>query len=173
MVKLEARNPYWHYSADPTRDLCAHGGVFLKIGDNVISDGIDTDWTVSAACYRLLKTIKDDHYPNLETSYDFLIPHCGHTMWAVGESNDELLVTGCDIGIDWTITHKQDVVIHTFSENEVIEVPLSEWRKAVYEFSDEVSRFYELSDPKIVDDDFDRKGFALFMSEWKRLRTEI
>ena len=172
MVELEARNLYWHYAADPSRDLCAHGGVFLKIGDKLVSDGTETDWTLSAAVYRLLRTIKEDHHPNIEKSYDFLIPHCGHTMWAVGDSNDELLVTGCDIGIDWTVTHKHNFVTHTFSENEVIEVPLSEWRQAVYKFSDEVSKFYELSDPKIVDDDFDRKGFELFNSEWKRLKAE-
>jgi hypothetical protein len=171
MIELQAKKLYWHYAADPPRDLCAHGAVFLKIGDKIVSDGVDVEWTLSTAAYYLLKTLNEDHYATKE-SYDFLIPHCGHTMWAVGDANDELVLQGCDIGIDWTISRKGNTVVHTFSESEIIETTFDEWRDVVCQFSDEVWSFYESSEPKIVEDKDDRAGFELFLSEWKRLRLE-
>lgn len=168
MVELKVSGLHWLNNTDTERDLCAHGSVYLKLNDEVISKAEPNDWTVSAAAYYLLKTLKENH--SMSENSD-LIPHCGFTMWEVGEEK-ELYIGSCDIGLNWNIIHSKGRVIHAISEDEFVETDVDEWRKAVCDFSDEVVNFYENSSPKIVDDDQDRKGFELFMKEWKRLRAE-
>ncbi len=148
--------------------MCAHGSVYLKLSSKIISEEKPDDWTVNATAYYFLKTLKENHNIS-ENSH--LTPHCGHTMWEVGEEK-ELYIGGCDIGIDWNVTHSLNKVIHEIVEGEFIETDFDEWRAAVCNFSDEVMKFYETSSPKIIDDEEDKKGFELFMKEWKRLRAE-
>ena len=167
MVELEVLNLHWLENTEAERDLCAHGSVYLKLGDKVISEEKPDDWTVSATAYYFLKTLKENHDAAENT---YLIPHCGHTMWEIGEEK-ELYIGGCDIGINWKITHVQDKVVHQFG-NDNIETDFDEWRNAVCKFSDDVMNFYEVSLPKIVNDEEDKKGFELFMKEWERLRAE-
>ena len=63
-------------------------------------------------------------------------------------------------------------IVHQFEDGEIVETDLDEWRDAVCKFSDAVEDFYEASSPKKVDDYEDRKGFELFIKEWKGLRAE-
>ncbi|WP_225586969.1 hypothetical protein [Algoriphagus sp. Y33] len=42
-------------------DLCAHGHVFVKIGDEVIADKDSLDMTVSATALYLMRTLKDNY----------------------------------------------------------------------------------------------------------------
>ncbi len=168
MVNLKALNIHWLENTDAERDLCAHGSVYLKLDDEIISDAKTNDWTVSTAAYYLLKTTKGNH---LASENNHLIPHCGFTMWEIGEEK-ELYIGGCDIGLNWNITHQKDKVIHEITKDRFIETNFDEWRNAVCNFSDEVMKFYESSPPKIVDDEEDKKGFELFMREWKKLRAE-
>ena len=168
MVELKALNLHWLEDTDTERDLCAHGSVYLKLDDEIVSEANPTDWTVSTAAYYLLKTLKENHN-TAENAH--LIPHCGFTMWEMSE-NKELYIGGCDTGIDWNISHSEGKVIHEIAKGKFIETSFDEWRNAVCDFSDEVMRFYEISSPKIVDDEADKKGFELFMREWKKLREE-
>ena len=168
MVELKALNLHWLENCEAERDLCAHGSVYLKLGDKIVSEEKPDDWTVSAAAYYFLKTLKENHSIS-EDSH--LIPHCGHTMWEVGEEK-ELYIGGCDIGVDWNITHLLHKVIHEIVEGEFVETDFDQWRDEVCKFSDEVMKFYEISSSKIIDDEEDKKGFELFMKEWKRLRAE-
>lgn len=171
MIELRAVNLHWRGNTDSEkqRDLCAHSQVFLRIGNKTVSDANSEDWTVSAAAYYLLKSLKVDH----DQMADYqLIPCCGFNMYAVGDKSDELLITGCSNGINWTITHNEGKVTHQFQDGEIIEIDFDKWRKAVCDFSDQVMKFYQSSLPKIADDEEDKKGFGLFMKEWKRLREE-
>jgi hypothetical protein len=168
MIELKVLNLHWLEGSEAERDLCAHGSVYLKIGNIIFSEEKPEDWTVSTTAYYFLKTLKGNHDTEGKSN---LIPHCGHTMWEIGEEK-ELYIGGCDIGIDWNITHSQGKVIHKISKDKFIETDFEEWRNAVCNFSDEVMKFYEVSSPKIVDDEEDKKGFELFMKEWKRLRAE-
>jgi len=168
MVELKALNLHWLEDTDAEKDLCVHGFIFLKLDDEIISDAKSSDWTVSTAAYYLLKTLKENH---LTSESNFLIPHCGFTMWEIGEDK-ELYIGGCDIGLNWNITHLKGKIIHEIAEGKFIETNYDEWRNAVCDFSDEVMKFYEVSLPKIVDDYEDKKGFELFMKEWKRFRAE-
>jgi hypothetical protein len=171
MIELKALNLHWLGENDTEwqRDLCAHSSVFLKIKDKIVSDENLGDWTVSAAAYYLLKTLTENHNEKEDPQ---LFPCCGFNMYAVGDNNDELLILNCPSGINWSITHKPNYLIHQFENSEIIETDFAEWRNAVCNFSDEVMSFYETSAPKIVDDDADKKGFELFIKEWKRLRAE-
>lgn len=169
MIELKALNLHWLENAEAERDLCAHGSIYLKIDDKIVSDGRSDIWTVSASAYYLLKALKDGHDGNGEPQ---LIPCCGFNMYAVGDNDDELMIVGCQTGINWTIARKQNKIAHQFAGGGMIETDFGEWRDAVCSFSDEIMNFYERSEPKTVDDEEDRKGFALFMREWKRLRME-
>lgn len=168
MVELKVSNLHWLENTDAEKDLCAHGSVYLRLNDEIVSEAKQTDWTVSTAAYYLLKTLKENHNAKED---DFLIPHCGFTMWEIGEQK-ELYIGGCDIGINWNIKHSKGTVIHEIKKDIFIETDFDEWRNAVCNFSDEVMNFYKSSPPKIVDDEEDKKGFELFMREWKRLRAE-
>lgn len=168
MVELKALNLHWLENSEPERDLCAHGSVYLKLNNNVVSEFEPTDWTVNTSAYRLLKTLKENH---IASEDDFLIPHCGFTMWEIGEEK-ELYIGGCNIGINWSIRHSEDKLIHEIAKDVCIETDFNEWRNAVCSFSDEIMKFYEKSSPKLIEDEEDKKGFELFIREWKRLRAE-
>jgi len=168
MIELRALNLHWLEDSEAERDLCAHSSVYLKIGSKIVSDENSGDWTVSASAYYLLDSLKENHDGSIEPQ---LLPCCGFNMYAVGNDNGELLIIGCSNGINWTITHEQNKVIHQIG-GEILEMDFGEWRNAVIEFSDSVMNFYEMSSPKIVDDEEDKKGFELFIKEWKRLRAE-
>jgi len=168
MIELKSLNLHWLENIEAERDLCAHSSVYLRIGSKVISDKNSGDWTVSASAYYFLKSLKENHDGNIELQ---LLPCCGFNIYAVGDNNAELLIVGCSNGINWTITHAKNKVIHQFKD-ETLETDFEEWRNAVVEFSDAVMNFYEGSSPKIVDDEEDKKGFELFIKEWNRLRVE-
>jgi hypothetical protein len=94
MVDLKATSLHWLEKSNPFEDCCLHGGVYLKLGDSLISDGRDTDWTVSTAALNLFNTLKQNHKVEDERP---LIPHCGHTMWVHEGEPDGLYLGACDI----------------------------------------------------------------------------
>jgi hypothetical protein len=96
MVELKVLNLHWLENTEAERDLCAHGSVYLKIGDIVFSEEKPDDWTVSATAYYLLKALKENHDGSSEFQ---LIPCCGFTMWEIGEEK-ELYICHCGIGIN-------------------------------------------------------------------------
>ncbi|CAN5148409.1 hypothetical protein BH20ACI2_BH20ACI2_25260 [soil metagenome] len=167
-IELTPTQLHWREESNPFEDCCLHGGVYLRIGDVVVSDGNDPDWTVSTAAFNLLKTINQDHTVGEQRP---LIPHCGHTMWILETEPDGLYLGGCDIGIDWNIKHKPSVVDHELSENRVVETSSETWRRSVCEFSDEVYAFFITAWPKVIGDQDDLKGFELFMNLWRKYRA--
>ena len=47
---------------DDGKDLCLHGNIFVRIGDEIIDNGIDNaDWTVSAGALMMLRSIETNH----------------------------------------------------------------------------------------------------------------
>lgn len=109
VVDLRALDLHWLEGIDPRTDCCLHGAVYFKIGDILVSDGTNREWTVSTAAYNLLGTVHATHYVSDERP---LIPHCGHTMWPVESEPDGLYLIGCNIDIDWDIQHNGETVIH-------------------------------------------------------------
>ncbi len=167
-IELKATNLHWLEESSPFEDYCLHGGVYLRLGDTVLSDGNDEDWTVSTAAFNLLKTLKQNHDLGGERP---LIPHCGHSMWLAEGEPDGLYLGGCDIGIDWTIQHESGKVVHKLGGSRTVEMSSDIWRNAICQFSDEVFEFFMSAWPKNIADESDFKGFELFMSLWRQYRA--
>ncbi|HMJ09457.1 MAG TPA: hypothetical protein VK468_10655 [Pyrinomonadaceae bacterium] len=167
-IELRATNLHWLEVSNPFEDCCVHGGVCLTIGDIQVSDGIESDWTVSTAAFNLLRTLEHDHTIKNERP---LVPHCGHTMWVVNSEQDGLFLGGCDIGIDWEVRHRSDKVLHIFGKDKTVETSREIWRSEVCKFSDEVYAFFLTAWPKVIQDEDDRKGFELFMQLWTEMRA--
>ena len=168
-VEIKPVELHWLEGSDPFADCCAHGGVYIRLGNNVLSDGSDKDWTLSTASFNLLKSIRSDHVVNKERP---LVPHCGHTMWIADSEPDNLYLGGCDIGIDWTVKHASERVLHELAEDSIVATSLDDWRNAVCAFSDTVYLFFMSAWPKKINDEEDRRGFELFMNLWKAYRED-
>jgi hypothetical protein len=162
-------------SDDDPEDLCAHGGVELKIDDYLIIDPEEDDWTVSAGALHLLRTLEADHTPKKPVGGQ-LFPCCGHTMIDSRHSENVVIVC-CPTGLDFEVKHTREGVILKFEEGLRYLVPESVWKRAVCGFSDAVKRFYDTSSPKILppDDEDAAAGFRKFMREWetRRRRADV
>ena len=87
-------------------DLCLHGNVFIQIGDYVMDNGKEDQWTVSAGALRLLRSVVENHYAGNE---EHLMPCCGHFM-IPSDDLQTINISGCPNGIDFTVLHKDNTV---------------------------------------------------------------
>lgn len=71
---------HWIKNIDDPTDLCAHGYVFVKIGDEVVADRDSLDFTVSATALYLMRTLKNNYKKDDYASQ--LLPCCGHFIIA-------------------------------------------------------------------------------------------
>lgn len=169
MVILRPINMRWIQGAtDDPKDLCAHGDVEFRIGDDVLLD-TGRDLTVSAAALYLLRTLAVPHSKAAPVG-DHLFPCCGFAMWDL-PGQDDVAICGCPNGEDFEVLHQvggNGVVIRAADSREW-EVTWSDWRSAVFAFADSVSNFYAASSPKQPSDD-DAAGFTNFKAEWERRR---
>jgi len=162
---------HWIEDFDDPTDLCAHGHVLVKIGDEVVADKDSLDVTVSATALYLMRTIKNDYKKDDYASQ--LLPCCGHFIIADDEK-DFVNICGCPSGIDWTITHTDDNKIkHVSDSGKEAIIDKATYQKIVLDFADQVEKFYKTSLPKTVPtDDFDKKSYLTFWKEWRNLRDE-
>lgn len=162
---------HWIKDVDDPTDLCAHGHIYVKIGNEVIADKDSLDVTVSSTALYLMRTLKEDYKKDDYASQ--LLPCCGHFFMA-DEENDNVAIMGCPNGIDWTITHTDEGKIkHITDSGQVATVNKEEYKKVVLDFADQVENFYKTSLPKTIPmDDFDKKGYLTFWKEWRHLRDE-
>src|SRR6516165_5995980 len=91
-------------AADDPKDLCAHGDVEFRIGDDVLLDPTTgKDLTVSAAALYLLRTLSVPHTKDAPVG-DQLFPCCGFNMYEVAELED-VVIYGCPNGEDFEVFH--------------------------------------------------------------------
>jgi hypothetical protein len=162
---------HWIQNFDSPEDLCAHGHLYLKIGNQVISDKQTGDWTLSSTALSLLRTI-ENNYERDEYSNQ-LLPCCGHFF--IADDNEEtVIIQGCNIGIDWKIIHSDNnKVKHILEHGYEISLNRDDYKSIVLNFADEVEQFYRDSKVKVIPtDDFERKGYLTFWKEWRRLRDK-
>jgi hypothetical protein len=159
-------------AADDPKDLCAHGDMDFRIGDDVLlDDSKGKDLTVSAAALYLLRSLSVPHTDE-SSDGENLFPCCGFNMWDVARQED-VVISGCPNGVDFEVLHEpsnQNVIIRA-SDGREWRVACSEWRVAVLAFADRVSEFYAACSPKQPTDD-DAPGFTKFMAEWERRRGQ-
>jgi hypothetical protein len=165
---LRAIDLYWiRGDKDDVKDLCLHGRVAVKIGDEVLDDGAKHSWTISAGALRMLHSLKEDHFAGEE---QHLLPCCGHFMF-VEEKTNRLIICGCSNGIDWSVIHdNKDIKLITQSGKQTI-VPYQDYKATVLEFADQVEHFYESCSAKVFEDDFEKEGYNAFWTEWHMLRN--
>lgn len=168
---LKILDLHWIKNEDDPNDLCAHGHVYLKIGDEVVSNNQTGDWTLSSTALSLLRTIEKDYKKNDIDNQ--LLPCCGHFI-IPDDKEETVTIQGCDTGINWTITHNNGTVEHLTDKGEKATIEKEDYKKLIFDFADNVEQFYNQSQPKIIPtDDFDRKGYLTFWKEWRRLRNKI
>lgn len=165
---LKISDLHWLINTDEQNDLCCHGTVQVKIGDESFCND---DTAVSATALYLLRTIKKDY--KIGDFNNPLLPHCGHFFIPVDEISVE--IQGCPIGVEWTIIHTKDNKIKHISESGAEAVINKEvYKNLVFDFADQVESFYQNSLPKILpEDDFNKNGYLAFWNEWKKLRNEF
>ena len=161
----------WIKHQDDPADLCAHGSVRVVIAGKIIVDEEDGDgWTLSAAALNLMRTLGRDYKADDFASQ--LIPCCGFFLIA-NDGADHVEIYGCPNGFDWTIKHEGKQVKHTTNTGEQGTIDQKEYQKLVLAFADQVQQFYRDSAPKeLPDDEFDRKGYLAFWTEWMALRSK-
>ena len=151
-------------SADNPDDLCLHGHAIATIGKEIL----EYDCTVSATALYLLKTLTENHIIHKDIQ---MLPCCGH-FYIPDEKLENVYISGCGRGIDWTVKHHNSDVILIPENGMAITVPLAEYRHEVYQFADKIENYYKLCSPKkIPEDKFSRDGYIAFWNEWHRRRN--
>jgi hypothetical protein len=171
MFVIKILDLHWINNIDDGNDLCAHGHLFLKIGDQVLSDWNSGDWTLSSAALSLLRTI-DRNYVKSENSNQ-LIPHCGH-FFIPDEKGEEVVILGCNTGIDWKVIHASNNKIKHILENGYeITMDRDVYERIVFDFTDQIDTFFKTSKPRnLPKDKFDKKGYLSFWKEWRSYRDK-
>lgn len=146
-------------SADNREDLCLHGEVTVTIGDTQLSYSCCT----SAAALQMLRTLTQDHKI---TPHEQMLPCCGHSLFASDDLR-KVTISGCDNGIDYSVTHKEDTVIIETEEGILYTVSLLKYRAEVLRFSRAVEKFYRQCSPKILPNEpYEKNGYFAFWNEW-------
>jgi hypothetical protein len=170
LIILRPTNLHWiNDAADNPSDLCAHSPVEFRVEGDTLIRPSDGDWTVSAAALYLLRTLSQPH-KKAGGIGDQLFPCCGNGIFEV-EGQDDVLIVGCNSGIDFEVVQIGDEVHLTAADGTEHRVAMSDWRSAVCKFSDAVQAFYAGSSPKQPEDEFERRSFQKFMAEWSRRRS--
>jgi len=167
-VELRPVNLHWLGEGDTRDDLCLHGGVYIKLGDTVISDE-KSEWTTSIAAYRLLGTVLNEHTSDIDEA---LIPCCGFEFYPDDTAPDGVFIPNCLSGINWIVRHlESDFLAHDFGNGNVLFTDKKDWAESVIAFSDKVFEFYSTSESKNFHADYLKQGFGLFMKGWKERRV--
>ena len=172
--QIELLEIHWLQNIPEETDLCAHGHVKVRIGNEVIVDKREHEkhWTLSAMAMHLLRTIETNHEEH-ELVGEHLIPCCGHHIDHL-EGEKEVHIQGCLTGINYWVKHQNEAIrLETEKGNQVL-LPIEEYKNEVVAFAEKVEAFYKRSKPKkLPDDDYDRKGYEKFWQEWNRRMTQL
>jgi hypothetical protein len=169
MLTLAVHNLHWIKPGDQPTDMCAHGHVHLVVDGHVLSNDADGSWCVSAASIHLLRTLTQSHTVDQPVA-EHLIPCCGHFIVPPEEADEDVVILGCNSGVDWQINRDMNQLQFILPKGPAVLVDSSEWQTAVFKFVDDVRQFYAASAPKTPSDDFEAKGFNAMMAEWQRRR---
>ncbi len=162
--KIEVNNLYWiDGKKDDPDDLCLHGDIEVIIGEEKLS----CSCTASAAALRMLKTLSEDH---LLTKGEQMLPCCGFFM-IPNETLDEVKISGCDNGVDWTVLHDDGTIRLITEKGNTVYIYYLQYKEEVLRFVNVVEEYYKKSLPKnIPADEFERNGYIAFWNEWNRRR---
>ena len=165
MFFISAYDLHWMENTNETEDLCLHGHVIVKIGD----ESFEYNATVSSTALYLLKSLKEEHIINQQNQ---MLPCCGFFM-IPNKDLSKVDILGCPNGIDWSVRHENDKIILITESGAITEIPQTQYRETVFAFADQIEAFYKSSSPKVLpNDDFERNGYIAFWNEWNSIRYE-
>ncbi len=158
---------YWiNGDKDDPEDLCLHGDVYVKIGEEIIADNYSC--TVSSTAIYLLKSLQEDHKP--DESANQMLPCCGFFI-IPHDSEDTVEITGCPNGIDWSVLHIENYIKLVTEKGTKINIEPNVYRDVVFNFVDKIQEFYsKCQEKKLPTDDFDYRGYTKFWREWSNRR---
>lgn len=164
VFKIDAEDIGWNNgSRDDPNDLCLHGHAVAYIGGR----RLEYDATISAAALYLLKSLTEDHIIGEDNQ---ILPCCGF-FYIPNESLDNVVISGCPNGIDWTVKHENGCVVLILEDGTEERVPTTAYREEVFRFADKIEDFYRQCKPKALpEDSFERDGYTAFWNEWHRRR---
>ena len=174
LFQIELLEIHWLEGIPEEIDLCAHGQVKVRIGNEVIVEkrGKENHWTLSAMAMHLLRTIENNHEEN-DLVGEHLIPCCGHHIDHL-ENELDVHIQGCFEGINYWVRHNEDTVTLETEKGIQVNISVEEYKTEVIDFVNKVEDFYKQSMPKkLPDEEYDRIGYEKFWSEWKRRFNEI
>lgn len=167
--RIELLNIHWLENIDEEIDLCVHGQVKVRIGNEIIVDNEKEErhWTLSAMAIHLLRTIEKDHHPgNLVGEH--LIPCCGHHIDHLKNELD-VHIQGCLNGINYWVKHFDSIVELKSESGSEIQITIEDYKEEIKNFVDEVENFYKKSKSKqLPKDEYDKNGYLMFWNEWRR-----
>lgn len=172
--ELKILELHWISDTNQNQDLCAHGTVYIRIGNEIIADKDTFDLTLSSTALYLLRSLKSNYDKEKNGYGNQLLPCCGHDMFQAEKEIDFVVITGCPYGIDWKIIHAEgNKIKHISEKGEEVIIDFEEYKQLVFDFADKVEAFYLKSEPKILPkEDFEKNGYLAFWREWKSLRNE-
>jgi hypothetical protein len=159
----------WISNENTETDLCSHGKLELTIGEEIILNESDGDWTISTSVLQLLRCIE----PNPDTETDFNpIMCCGM-----------LLMLGCPIGLYFDLKHKNGKIVirnikkqygtndneHVLYPKIVAEINTSDFAINILNLAKEVKSFFNNEPKKNLDDDMDKELWFEFWNEFNEL----
>ena len=152
---------------DDPEDQCAHAKVDFKINDTVFISPADESWTVSATALYLLRTLENDSdSESTVAERNSIFACCGINPW-IAEEKFDVMIIGCNAGIDVNVVHSGDKVTIQRSDGKKEIIQFEEWRNSVFNFATAIKSYYSNSLPKSkIEDEFDRNGWARFWDEF-------
>jgi hypothetical protein len=142
---LEILDQTWLAGSSAIEDLCSHGSIRLIIAGQTITNET-ADYGISESALALLRTLAHDHTPAQPLAERLIFHGCG-----------SMLMSGCDIGINWSVHHQDGWIEITdvirYDTNSVegvlafpqlrVRLPETTYRQVVIAFARHAQTFFE------------------------------
>lgn len=146
------------------QDLCLHGKVTMRVNGHLFTD--EKECCVTASALRFLRSLSSNHKTGED---EFLFPCCGN-MLIPSEDGKTVTIIGCPNGEDLEIsTHRRGNQARIQRENISQFVTFDEYRAAVLAYAKQVLRFLQNSPERVFKDEFEKKGYEAFLTEYQDL----
>jgi len=156
------------HADDDDYDLCSHGKIELIIGGQIIANGRE-QYGISESAQALLRTLSADHSKAHPVAERLIFHGCGL-----------ILMMGCPIGIDWSVTHTQGEVIisdvirykttneeHGIPQSDLtVRVPIENYRSQVLYFAQRAKLPFEET-KKTFTGSWDQAQYDEFWNEYE------
>lgn len=166
---IEILDLYWiNGEKDNHYDLCLHGDVYVKIGNEIVADKYSC--TVSSTALYLLKSIEDNHIHGV--CFNEMLPCCGNCI-IINDIDDDVEIMGCGNFIDWSVIHTSGYVTLVTDKGSKVNIELTQYKKIVFNFADKIEAFYnKCTEKNMPKDEYDYEGYTRFWREWKKRRNK-